>query len=38
MAIGMTWGFSLAAFIAVALYALAGLTFTRLPQGGDRAA
>lgn len=38
MAIGMTWGFSFAAFIAVVLYALAGLTFAHLPQGGGRAA
>jgi len=35
--IGMTWGFSLAAFVAVALYGLAGLTFARLPRG-ERAA
>jgi hypothetical protein len=35
--IGMTWGFSLAALVAVALYGLAGLIFAHLPRG-ERAA
>jgi hypothetical protein len=33
MALGMTWGFSFAAVGALVLYALAGLTFARLPRG-----
>ncbi|MDY7110514.1 MAG: hypothetical protein SYC29_17930 [Planctomycetota bacterium] len=37
-AVGMTWGFSVAAFIALVLYGVAGLVFAGLPRAaGDRA-